>query len=347
MNPVASHIHTQWGTVNGQEVYLFKLMNSRGSFVELTNYGATIVSAFVPDRHDVLGNVVLGFPSLEGYVNDRCYVGSTIGRYANRIKEAQFVLDGVTYNLEKNDGTNSNHGGLRGFHGRVFDFATKDNSVTFSLISKDLEGGYPGDVRFNVTYTWNDDNALVIRYHAASNKRTVMNYTNHAYFNLAMGHDNILGHQLTIYAGEMLVMGSDYIPNGLIVPVVDKNFRNTVIKDKVISEGDTVKGLNEYYILENWQRGKVTHACTLAEATSGRILEIFTSYPGVQFYTGDFLGGNELANHSRRLRPFDGLCLECQHYPDAPNHPGFPSTIVNPGQVYDETILFRFGLAAI
>lgn len=338
--------HEPWGRFEGKDIHLFKLMNSRGAFVELTNYGATIVSIVVPDKHGVLGNVVLGFSSLEGYINDRCYIGSTIGRYANRIKGAQFVLDDAIYCLEKNEDPNSNHGGRSGFHSRVYDFAIKSDSVTFTLVSKDLEGGYPGDVRFNVTYTWNDDNALIIRYEAVSDRRTVLNFTNHAYFNLAMGKGNILGHELTIYAREMLVVGSDYIPTGSIVPVMDKLFHKTVIRDKVTSEGNSVKGFNDYYILDRQREKELNRACILAENTSGRVLEIFTTYPGVQFYTGDFLGGNTIANNFRFPGPFDGLCLECQHYPDAPNHPNFPSTTVNAGQRYDETIIFKFGIAA-
>ncbi len=337
--------HRQWGTFKGRAVYLFRLRNSSGAFIELTNYGATIVSIVVPDKHGVLGNVVLGFPALEGYVNDQCYIGSTIGRYANRIKDAQFALDEVIYYLDKNDNVNSIHGGLSGFHSRVFDFVINSDSVSFTLVSKDFEGGYPGNVQFNVTYTWSDDNALVIRYKAVSDKRTVLNFTNHAYFNLAPEQGNILGHELTIYAREMLAMGSDHIPTGLIVPVTDKLFHGHVISDKVTFTGNTTKGLNIYYILERQEENKLNHACRMVAPASGRVLEIFTTYPGVQFYTGDFLGGNSLSNSFKFLNPFDGLCLECQHYPDAPNHPNFPSTIVNAGQVYDENIIFKFDIA--
>lgn len=331
-----------WGKLKGKHVFLFKLKNSSGAFVELMNYGATIISIVVPDKQGILGNVVLGFPSLEGYVNDRCYIGSTIGRYANRIKDARFVLDDVIYYLDKNDNLNSNHGGLNGFHGRIFDFTVNSDSVSFTLVSKDGEGGYPGNIQFNVTYTWNDDNALVIRYEAVSDKRTVLNFTNHAYFNLAAEQGDILSHELSIYAREMLVMGSDHIPTGLIVPVGDKLFHRHVIRDKVTITCDTVKGLNSYYILERQKKNSVNHACTLAAPVSGRLLDIFTTYPGVQFYTGDFLGGEWPTSRFKFLKPFDGLCLECQHYPDAPNNPTFPSTIVDPGKAYDETIIYKF-----
>lgn len=337
--------HKQWGTFEGKDVYLFKLMNSSGAFVELTNYGASIVSIVVPDKHGVLGNVVVGFPSLEGYINDRCYIGSTIGRYANRIKGARFVLDNITYYLEKNDGFNSNHGGRSGFHNRIYDFEIKGDSVSFTLLSKDSEGGYPGNVKFKVGYTWNDGNALTIRYEAVSDRRTVLNFTNHAYFNLAMEKGNILAHELTINAREMLVMGSDHIPTGSIVPVMDKSFHKVVIRNKIACEGDTMKGLNNYYILERQEEKKLNQACILAEATSGRVLEIFTTYPGVQFYTGHFLKGKVPTHSFRFPGPFDGLCLECQHYPDAPNHADFPSATVNAGQRYEETIIFRFSVA--
>ncbi|MBA4056943.1 MAG: galactose-1-epimerase, partial [Marivirga sp.] len=253
--------HKQWGTFDGKHVCLFKLKNSRGAFVELTNYGATITSLVVPDKQGALGNVVLGFPSLEGYVNDRCYLGSTIGRYANRIKDAQFPLDEVMYYLDKNDNVNSNHGGASGFHGRVFDFVINSDSVSFTLVSKDGEGGYPGNVQLNVTYTWNDDNVLAIRYNAVSDKRTVLNITNHAYFNLAAEHGDILGHELTIYAREMLATRTDYIPTGSIVPVRDKLFHGHVIRDNIKMTGNTIEGFNTYYVLERHQENQINHAC--------------------------------------------------------------------------------------
>lgn len=337
--------YKSWGNHNGKDVCFFRLSNANGAFVELINYGATIVSIVVPDKHEKLGNVVLGFPSLEGYVNDRCYIGSTIGRYANRIGGARFMLDGVTHYLDKNDNANSNHGGVTGFHSRVFDFKINKSSLSFILTSEDGEGGYPGNLQFTVTYSWNDNNELVIRYEAVSDRRTVLNFTNHAYFNLSTEQEDILDHELTIHAKEMLATGFGYIPNGSIVSLKDNSFHLHAIRDSVTISDNKVVGLNNYYILEREDRNKKNHACTLKERDSGRVLEIFTTYPGVQFYTGDFLGGNWLSNRFKMFKPFDGLCLECHHYPDAPNHPGFPTTTIEAGRVYDEYIVLKFGIA--
>lgn len=332
-----------WGSYEGKNVYLFKLKNINGAFVELINYGATIVSIVVPDKRGKLENVVLGFPSFEEYVNDQCYIGSTIGRFANRIGGARFTLDGVTYHLEKNDNANTNHGGVNGFNSRVFDFIINAESLSFTLTSKDREGGYPGNLQFKVTYSWNDNNELAIRYEAVSDKKTVLNFTNHAYFNLSSEQGDMLDHELTIHAGAMLVTDRDYIPNGLIVPLNDNSFNQRVIRESLTISDSKVTGSNNYYILDRKDKNKNSHACTLIERISGRMLEIFTTYPGVQFYTGDYLGVNSLSDQSKKFKPFDGLCLECQHYPDSPNHSNFPSTTIDAGEVYDECIVFKFG----
>ena len=332
-----------WGDYEGKQIFLFKIENEQGAYVELTNYGATLVSVFVPDKYNELDNVILSYPTLEGYLNDVCYVGSTIGRFANRIGNAQFMLDDVAYNLEKNDGANSNHGGKSGFHAKGFDYTIGEaDSVAFTVFSKDGEGGFPGNLNLTVEYSWSGRNELSIRYIAHADKKTVMNFTNHAYFKLLPKRDDIFSHKLTINASRILDTTKEYIPTGAIIPVGNKGFQGNIIYDRIAFAGDVVKGLNIYYIFDNDESGNAQ--CKLKDDSSGRVLEIFTTYPGVQLYTGDFLRSKYLNNRSSFHKPFDGLCLECQYYPDSPNHEHFPSTVVDAGQVLDKKIVYRFSV---
>jgi len=335
-----------WGMHDDKSVFLFRLESASGAFVEITNYGATVVSIVVPDRNGKLENAVIGFPSLEGYVDDRCYIGSTIGRYANRIGGAAFTLDGAVYDLDKNDNQNNNHGGLSGFHAKVFDFHVGTNSLSLSLTSADGEGGFPGRIDFRVTYSWSDDHELGIRFNAASDKKTVLNFTNHAYFNLAPGHGDILEHELTLHADKILETDRYYIPTGVIAHAAGEDFHQTRIRNRVKFSGPSQTGVNRYFLLKNDGQSGMRRAGLLKENSSGRSLEIFTTYPGVQLYTGDYLDSKHLSSRFKQIHPFDGLCLECQHYPDAPNHDNFPSTVLNPGQAYDERIVYKFGITA-
>jgi len=335
-----------WGTHGGKDVFLFKLESADGTFVEITNYGATVVAILVPDRNGKLANTVIGFPSLEGYVNDRCYIGSTIGRYANRIGGAAFTLDGVAFTLDKNDNQNNNHGGLSGFHAKVFDFYAGTDSVSFSLTSADGEGGFPGQIDFRVTYSWTDDHELHIRFQATTDKKTVLNFTNHAYFNLAPDQGDILEHELTLYADKLLETDSGYIPTGVIAQTTGNDFHQTRIRDRVKFTGASQTGVNRYFILKNDGATGLRPAGILKEGTSGRSLEISTTYPGVQLYTGDYLESKYLSSGFKQIHPFDGLCLECQHYPDAPHHGNFPTTILEPGQPYDQHTVYKFGVQA-
>lgn len=333
-----------WGRYNGEEIYLFRIENSQGSFVELTNYGATVVSIVVPDRQGKPGNVVLGFPTLEGYLNDSCYIGSTVGRIANRIGGAKFRLDGNTYHLEPNDGVNTNHGGINGFNSKVFQFSVSENVVSFSVSSNDGEGGYPGTLQFRVDYSWSDDHALSIHYFAITDKKTIANFTNHAYFNLSAGQQNIFDHELTLSARERLESGRDYIPTGRVIPVTDQSFDHHRIKDRITMRDGKMSGANFYYIRDNYRQKEDEPLCTLIDPRSGRVLEVFTTYPGVQLYTGDYLESSYPGHSSQPYKPFDGVCLECQYYPDSANHLHFPSTVLDVGQVYHEHIRFRFSV---
>lgn len=339
--------HTRWGRYRDAEVYRFRLENTQGAVVELTNYGATLISVVVPDKAGCMENVVLGFPSLEGYLHDVCYIGSTIGRYANRIRDARFRLGDMEYTLEANDNGNTNHGGPGGFHDRVFDFELLDNGVAFTLQSADGEGGYPGNLRFKVTYTWDDDNMLSIGYSAVSDKQTVVNFTNHAYFNLSAGRENILKHMLTVHAKEMLESGPGFLPTGRVVQVGDQSFTGHRIAERLtIADGD-VRGLNTYYITGAAGGMEPTLACTLADAVSGRRLDVYTTYPGLMLYTGDYLQSEYPGHGGVRYKAFEGVCLECQYYPDSPSHASFPSTVLEAGARFEEQIVMRFGIITL
>lgn len=319
-----------WGTTHGKDIFLFTLTNSSGAFVEVTNYGATLVSVNVPDSNGELGNVIVGFPTLEAYLDDNCYIGSTIGRYANRISNASFTLNGETYQLEANDGPNSNHGASSGFNSKVFGFDIYDGeAVAFLLHSNDGDGDYPGNLSLRVIYTWTDNNELIISYKAMSDKDTYANFTNHAYFNLSDKDLTILDHQLQISADEVVAAGDDYIPTGEIIPAGDIKL-------------DRHKGINSYYILSDDKLKANGFAAKLTDPSSCRILTVRTTYPGIFLYTGDYLNSKHMNLNNRYCQPFEGLCLECQHYPDAMNRPEFPSVLLPKHHVYDESISLKF-----
>lgn len=342
INSPAAISYQKWGEHVGQPVHLFRLGNSAGAYVELCNYGATLVSAVVPDKNSNFGNVVLGYPSLAGYINDECYLGATIGRFANRIGGAAFELDGKTYQLQANDGGNTNHGGRDGFNRKVFAYEVGEDSVTFTCHSADGEGGFPGNLKLAVTYSFKDDNELRIRFKAITDITTVANFTNHAYFNLAAKPGNILGHKLKVHAQNMLDTDAAHIPTGLIKPTGSKAWNGDPVGNKMNSDGHATTGFNYCYLLDSAESLK--SAAELMDDKSGRRLEVTTTYPSVMVYTGDYLSSNCEGNFGRPYQPLDGLCLECQYYPDSPNHAHFPSTVLKPGEEYDHTIVYKFGV---
>jgi aldose 1-epimerase len=334
---------TSWGFYKGEELFLFKLMNKNGAYAEITNYGAAIVAVVVPDKLQRFENVVIGFPGPDGYVNDTCYIGSTIGRYANRISNARFALGAKTYYLENNDGAHTNHGGYSGFNYRVFKSSVQNNELTMTLHSEDGEGGYPGNFYLTVTYTWNDNNELLINYDGASDKTTIANITNHSYFNLSAFKNKIGGHWLTINSARVLELRDDYTPTGIIIPAGENTFLNNIINDKFKVRNGRTTGLNLYYILDR-HNGELNYAATLTDETSGRTLEVHTTYPGIFLYTGDHLSSTYLNHNGQLCEPFDGLCLECQHYPDSINHHKFPQATLQECLRYNQSILFKFGI---
>jgi aldose 1-epimerase len=336
----------KWGNHEDKEVWLFRLQNNSGAYIELTNYGATIVSIVVPDQTARLGHVVLGFNSLKGYLDDECYIGSTIGRVANRIANSTFSIADKQYHLQANDHGNSNHGGSSGFNFEVFDFLMDGDAIIFRLISKDGDGGYPGNLSLNVTCRWTEDNRLEIGYNAVCDKDTVANFTNHAYFNLSSANGGIADHLLTIPAVKLLEADKQYIPTGRIIAVDAKAFSNDKIAGKLHHVNGRLMGLNDYYIIDSGlsAKGGLRTAAVLEEKKSGRKMTVYTTYPGLMLYTGDYLSSAEPGLLTKNYQPFEGLCLECQHYPDAPNHPNFPPVMLPAGQTYDEKIVYQFDL---
>jgi aldose 1-epimerase len=330
-----------FGIHNDKELLLFTLKNADGAFVELTNYGATIVSVVVPDRDGESEPVVHGFDEPEGYLADNCYIGSTIGRFANRIGNAAFELDGKQYYLEANDNANSNHGGSSGYNLRVFDYKIEDDKLSFTLFSPDGDGRFPGDLELTVTYQWTENNQLKITYLAETDQSTIANFTNHAYFNLSGNGGSMLNHQLTIYADQVLESDKEYIPTGKVITAGKRAFSGDRIVDKIKENNE--EGFNHYYILNN-QDDNIRLAAVLDDEGSGRRLNVYTTYPGLMFYTGDFLESTHPGHLGKSYKPLDGLCLECQFYPDAPNHGSFPSAVLNPGEQYREEIIYEFTL---
>jgi len=333
---------TYWGSFRGRDVFLFRITGPDGTYVELTNYGATVVSIVIPDRSNQLGHVVLGFPTLQGYLLDKCYLGATVGRFANRIANGRFIIDGAAYQLETNDGVHSNHSGAAGFNSKVFEYDVLDDGISFSYLSPDGEGGFPGELQLLVKYTWKNME-LLIEYTAETSRKTPVNITNHCYFNLS-GGGSILNEQLTVFANRFLESGSDHIPTGRILSEKELMFHKAKIASKLQSEGEALKGLNICYVLEEPRQGTLKKAAVLFDPASGRSLQVLSTYPGLLLYTGDYLR-SELPGHDKQAyKPFDGLCLECQFFPDAPNHPDFPSVMLAPDQVYQERISYKFNV---
>ena len=340
-------------TPDGQPADLFVLTNKNGAEVSITNYGGAVVSLKVPDRSGKLADVVLGYDGIDGYVNDKSYFGALVGRYGNRIGHAQFVLDGKTYTLAENNGENSLHGGVKGFNKAVWTAKTlskKDGQLLeLSYLSKDGEEGFPGNLKVTVTYTWTDANALKIEYSATTDKKTVVNLTNHSYFNLAgQGSGDSLGHLLTIEADKFTPVDSGLIPTGELRDVAGTpfDFRNsTAIGARISQDDEQLKlggGYDHNFVLRRSAGSSESLAARVVEPTSGRVLEVWTTEPGVQFYTGNFLDGKSAGKGGATYPKRSAFCLETQHFPDSPNQPKFPSVALNPGERYHTITTYKF-----
>ena len=330
---------TYFGTTAGAEVYLYTLRNDLGYNVSITTYGGAITSLWAPDRNGSFGDIVLGFGALEDYVSNPRYFGALIGRHANRIAQGRFALNGVEYQLPKNNGPNHLHGGFKGFDKRVWNAKEEDDVLHLSYFSKDGEEGYPGNVEAFVDYRLSG-NELSIEYRASTDRDTIVNLTNHSYFNLK-GQGTILKHELTMNADGFTPVSADLIPTGEIKSVAGTpmDFRG----GKAIGSdlGLTESGYDHNFVLNDWD-GSLRSAVELYELTTGRMLEILTTQPGMQFYSGNFLDGSFIGKNGIAYVKYAGLCLEPQHFPDAPNHSNFPSTVLRPGEEYTHSTVLRF-----
>lgn len=340
-----------FGTHNGKEVYLLTLTNKSGNVIRLTNFGAKINWIEVPDKNGKKDNVTFGFDTFDETLKGDMSFGSVVGRYANRIAGGTFNIDGVTCNTPKNNGPNTLHGGPAGWHSVVWNTEilkdSKYPAVKFTYVSADMEEGFPGKVTATVVYTWTDNNEIVMDYTCTTDKRTVVNITNHAYFNLhGAGNGDILDHELTIKATSFLPVDSVMIPTGEIRPVAGTPFDFTAphtIGERIGDKYDQLiigRGYDHNYILDN----KEEVDASVYDAQSGRVLEIITDQPGLQLYTGNFLDGTQKGHGGKVYNFRTGLCLESGHYPDSPNHPDFPSTILNPGETLKSTTIYRFSV---
>jgi aldose 1-epimerase len=330
-----------FGLVGKDSAMLYTLKNNNGMEVRLTNWGGTITHLFVPDKNGKAGDVVLGFDRFEGFTqNGNPFFGCLVGRYANRIAKARFTLDSVEYKLFANNGPNTLHGGKIGWNKKVWTtLAATDSTILFQYISPDGEEGFPGTVTAMVKYIITNDNQLVIDYSATTDKATPINLTNHAYFNLSAGIDSsILGHEMMLNAEMYTPVDDQLIPTGKVAFVVNTPFDFT--KSKPIGRDiSQVKGGYDH----NFVLKEIGLAAEVYDPTSGRVMKIHTTTPGVQFYTGNFLNGS-LQNTKGGLRygKHAGFCLETQHFPDSPNQPLFPSSIIRPGQTYSQKTSYAF-----
>lgn len=336
-------------SIGGKEVELFTLVNVSGSVAQVTNYGARLVSLWVPDGNGSLSDVVLGFSSLEGYLNAKGnYYGATIGRYANRITNGGFELNGVKYTLEANNENNHLHGGQGGFHVKVWEAQQLDQqSLRLSYQEKHMEEGYPGNLTVHLDYKLTDDNELQIEYSATTDQTTIINLTHHSYFNLlGEGTGTIEDHLLQIHADQYTPVLESAAPSGKIECTRETPFDFTAmrpIRDGLYDDFEQLRigrGFDHNYVLDN--HGVLAKVAKVKEPTVGRVMEVLTDEPGMQLYTGNFLDGSDIGKSGEPYSQRSAFCLETQHFPDSPNHPNFPSTVLEPGYVYASTTVYKF-----
>lgn len=341
------------GNIDGKEVKLFTLSNNNGMEVYLTNYGGRIVGLVVPDKNGKKTDVVIGFDSAEAYEkSSEAYFGATIGRYGNRIDQGKFSLDGEEYSITVNNNGNALHGGKKGFQTKIWDAEQPDdNSLVLSYVSEDMEEGFPGNLEVKVIFSINEDNELKIDYHATTDKTTVVNLTNHAFFNLnGEGSGDILDHTLQIYADKFTPVDETLIPTGELRDVEGTpfNFREPKeIGEEINAENEQLKnglGYDHNYELSGKKGEGMNHAATVKGDKSGIVMEVFTEEPGLQFYSGNFMKSKNTLKSGAKDDYRTAFCLETQHFPDAPNQPDFPSTVLEPGETYETTSIYAFNL---
>jgi aldose 1-epimerase len=342
-------------TADGQEVQMFTLTNKNGIEAKITNFGGIVASLKTPDRKGQFADVVLGYDNLDGYVSDTAFFGALIGRYGNRIAKGKFVLNGKTYQIPLNDGPNALHGGPNAFNKKVWaatDVSTHSTPMLqLTYLSKDGENGFPGNLNVQVTYSLTSNNELRIDYAATTDKDTVLNLTNHSYFNLkGEGQGDILEHEVRLNANKFTPVDATLIPTGELKNVQGTPFdfrKSTAIGARIDSDDQQLKygwGYDHNWVLNGMGAGQLVIAARVHEATTGRVLEVLTDQPGVQFYTGNHMDGTIRGKGGKVYPKRGGLCLETQHYPDSPNHPAFPSTTLKAGEQFHSTTIFKFGV---
>lgn len=345
--PVAGLVKQAFGEADGKPVALYTLTNKNGIQVRITNYGGIITAWMVPDKNGRASSIVLGFDSLSGYLAKPPYFGALIGRYGNRIANGKFSIGNTSYTLAANDGKNHLHGGVKGFDKVVWDAHVVADSVpalVLTYLSKDGEEGYPGNLQTKVTYTLTGDNTLQVEYAATTDKTTPINLTQHSYFNLTGDHANtILDHVLKINADAYTPVDSTLIPTGELRPVKGTPFDFTN-PFKIGARIASVPGGYDHNFVLNLKDSSLQWAATLSDSLSGRVLDVYTTEPGLQFYSGNFLNGSLKDSQGHPFNQHCGLCLETQHFPNSPNEPKFPGTLLQPGQQYHSITQYRFHL---
>jgi aldose 1-epimerase len=338
---------------DGTPIELYTLRNSHGMEATIMTYGGIVTSLKVPDKHGKFDDVVLGYDNLDGYLKSSPYFGALIGRYGNRIAKGKFSLDGVEYNLPVNNAPNTLHGGLKGFDKRVWTArplpTANGPSLILTYVSRNGEEGFPGNLLVTAVYSVTEENALRIDFTATTDQKTVVNLTHHSYFNLRGGGD-VLSHIVYINADKFTPVDNSLIPTGKLRPVAGTPFdfrKPTMIGARIANTNDEQMVFGNGYD-HNWVLNKPANGLSLAadvsELTTGRTMEVWTTAPGVQFYTGNFLDGSITGKGGKVYNFRDAFCFEAQHYPDSPNHPSFPTTELKPGETYENTIIYKFGV---
>ena len=336
-----------YGLIGADSVFQYTLSNKNGIEIKILNYGGVVTNIITPNKNGKMGDVILGFDSLSGYLqNGNPYFGCLVGRYANRIANARFTLDGKEYSLAANNGINSLHGGIKGYDKVVWTVKYfSDSELQLSYMSKDGEEGYPGNLTIDVTYSLTADNSFGIKYSATTDKATAVNLTNHCYFNLSAGTDStILEHELLLHAGQYTPVNDQLIPTGKIETVKETAMDFSVAK-KIGKDIAKVSGGFDHNWVLNKKENTFEMIGTLYHAASGRYMEVFTSEPGIQFYSGNFLDGTLInTKGDAKYVKYAGLCLETQHFPDSPNQSAFPNTILRPGETYKHETVHKFSV---
>jgi aldose 1-epimerase len=347
-------IKNNFGTLNRKAVYLYTIKNSNGMVAKITNYGSTLVSLKVPDIKGDFDDVVLGYDKLEDYLKYNCFLGATIGRFANRIENSNFELNGIQYNLAKNDGQNHLHGGIVGFDKVVWEEESQNeelsDSIEFSYLSIDGEEGYPGNLNTRVRYTITEENELKIEYYAISDKDTLVNLTNHSYFNLSgQGSGDVLKHKIMINAEKFTKNDKYSIPTGEIAEVnnTPMDFRKlTYIGENISSSYEQIvfgNGYDHNWIINN-SGEELEKAAEVYDEKSGRVMEVYTTKPGIQFYTANYLEGSEPGKDGATYIKRGALCLETQYFPNSVKYKNFPTPILKAKQMYEHCTIYKFGV---